>query len=57
MSGQDNQSKTKINKTTMDRRKVLLGSTTLAATALAAAPSSQVAQAQQRPALSHGDER
>ena len=57
MSGQDNQSKTKINKTTMDRRKVLLGSTTLAATALAAGPSSQVAQAQQRPALSHGNER
>ena len=40
-----------------DRRKVLLGSTTLAATALAAGPSSQVAQAQQRPALSHGNER
>jgi phosphodiesterase/alkaline phosphatase D-like protein len=57
MSGQGNQSKTKINNTTRDRRKVLFGSTTLAATALAARPSSQVAQAQQRPALSHGDDR
>jgi arylsulfatase A-like enzyme len=48
MSSKDDRAKTENG--VMDRRKILLGSTTLAATALTAGASTRVAQAQQRPA-------
>jgi arylsulfatase A-like enzyme len=50
MSSDNDQSKTRIENSLVDRRRVLLGSTTLAASALATGNSMQVAQAQQRPA-------
>src|SRR5262245_61747526 len=50
MRGKGDRTATKRGDGGVDRRKVLLGSTTLAASALAAASSGQVAQAQQRPA-------
>jgi arylsulfatase A-like enzyme len=49
MSSDNDQSKTRIENSLVDRRRVLLGSTTLAASALATGNSMQVAQAQQRP--------
>jgi arylsulfatase len=50
MSSDNDQSKTRIENSLVDRRRILLGSTTLAASALATGNSMQVAQAQQRPA-------
>jgi arylsulfatase A-like enzyme len=50
MSSDNDQGKTRIENSLVDRRRVLLGSTTLAASALATGNSMQVAQAQQRPA-------
>jgi arylsulfatase A-like enzyme len=50
MSSDNDQSKTRIENSLVDRRRVVLGSTTLAASALATGNSMQVAQAQQRPA-------
>ncbi len=50
----NNGKQTKADNSSLDRRKILLGSTTLAASALAAAMPAQVAQAQQRPAAAGG---
>ncbi|MBX9827414.1 MAG: arylsulfatase [Xanthobacteraceae bacterium] len=50
MSKAKDRSGTTISNGTLDRRKVLLGGTTIAASALAAATPVQTAQAQQRPA-------
>jgi arylsulfatase A-like enzyme len=50
MRSDNDQGKTRIENSLVDRRRVLLGSTTLAASALATGNSMQVAQAQQRPA-------
>ncbi len=51
MSSKDDQGKTKLDNVALDRRKVLLGSTTLAAAAaMTTGAPAQVAQAQQRPA-------
>lgn len=48
MSGQDNDDKSGIKQAALDRRKILLGSTTLvAASAIATSQPLQVAQAQQ----------
>ncbi|MBX9827413.1 MAG: arylsulfatase [Xanthobacteraceae bacterium] len=50
MSGKDDRVTTKTPTSLPDRRKVLLGGTTIAASALATGAPAQVAQAQQRPA-------
>src|SRR5271154_2829102 len=55
MSGQDNEDKSGIKQAALDRRKILLGSTTLvAASAIATGQPLQVAQAQQQPAAPSG---